>query len=112
MPVKAMNEAGEKGMKHEAKETPMVEKREVYSKPSPPNPAPKSPKAPAKSAPAHRGFKAVQAEIAAKEGISKDRAGAILAASARKASQSAVNANPRLSRVNGAKKPTTGRGKK
>jgi hypothetical protein len=53
---------------------------------------------------AHPGFKAVAAGIAKKQGISKDRAGAILAAGARKASKSAVKANPRLKRVSGVKK--------
>ena len=49
----------------------------------------------------HPGFKAVQAEIARKQGISPTRAGAILAAGARKAVRSAVKANPRLKRVRG-----------
>lgn len=49
----------------------------------------------------HRGFKAVQKEIAAKQGIPMERAGAILAAGARKASKSAVKANPRLKKVSG-----------
>lgn len=53
---------------------------------------------------AHPGFKAVQAKIAKKQGISKERAGAILAAGARKASKQAVKANPRLKRVTGVKK--------
>jgi len=53
---------------------------------------------------AHPGFKAVQAQIAKKQGISKKRAGAILAAGARKASKQAVKANPRLKRVSGVKK--------
>ena len=48
---------------------------------------------------AHPGFKAVQAKIARREGISKKRAGAILAASSRKASASAKRKNPRLKRV-------------
>lgn len=52
----------------------------------------------------HRGFKAVQKEIAKKQGISMDRAGAILAAGARKASAKAVKANPRLKKVSGVKK--------
>ena len=52
----------------------------------------------------HPGFAAVQAKIAKKQGISKDRAGAILAAGARKASSKAVKANPRLKRVSGVKK--------
>ena len=50
---------------------------------------------------AHPGFKAVQAKIAKKQGISKERAGAIVAAGARKASKKAVAANPRLKRVSG-----------
>lgn len=49
----------------------------------------------------HPGFKAVQAKIAAREGISKKRAGAILAASSRNASAKAKRANPRLKRVGG-----------
>lgn len=50
---------------------------------------------------AHPGFKAVQSKIASKEGISKDRAGAILAASSRRASAGAKKANPRLKKVHG-----------
>ena len=50
---------------------------------------------------AHPGFKAVQAKIAAKQGVSKKAAGAILAASTRKASAKAKAANPRLKRVKG-----------
>jgi len=50
---------------------------------------------------AHPGFKAVQAKIAAKQGVSKKAAGAILAASSRKASAKAKAANPRLKRVKG-----------
>ncbi len=49
----------------------------------------------------HPGFKAVESKIAAKEGVSKDRAGAILAASTRKASPAAKKANPRLNKVRG-----------
>ena len=49
----------------------------------------------------HPGFKAVQSGIAKREGISKDRAGAILAASSRGASKSAKRKNPRLKRVKG-----------
>lgn len=49
----------------------------------------------------HPGFKAVQAKIAAKQGISKERAGAILASATRKASPAAKKANPRLKRVKG-----------
>lgn len=50
---------------------------------------------------AHPGFKAVQSQIAKREGISKDRAGAILAASSRNASAKAKKANPALRRVKG-----------
>lgn len=53
----------------------------------------------------HKGFKAVQKDIAKKQGISMERAGAILAAGARKASPKAVKANPRLAKVSGVKKP-------
>ena len=53
---------------------------------------------------AHPGFKAVQKKIAARQGVSMVGAGAILAASARKASKKAVAANPRLKRVTGVKK--------
>ena len=50
---------------------------------------------------ANPGFKAVQAKIAAKQGVSKKAAGAILASSTRKASAKAKAANPRLRRVKG-----------
>lgn len=53
---------------------------------------------------AHRGFKAVQKDIAKKQGISMERAGAILAAGARKASPAAKRANPRLLKVSGVSK--------
>ena len=53
----------------------------------------------AKGGTAHPGFKAVQSSIAAKQGISKQAAGAILASSTRKASAKAKAANPRLKRV-------------
>jgi hypothetical protein len=49
----------------------------------------------------HPGFKSVQGSIAKREGISKDRAGAILAASSRGASKSAKRKNPRLKKVKG-----------
>jgi hypothetical protein len=49
----------------------------------------------------HPGFKAVQSKIAAREGIGMERAGAILASAARKASPKAKKANPRLKRVKG-----------
>ena len=48
---------------------------------------------------AHPGFKAVQAKIASKEGISSKAAGAILANASRGASKSAKKRNPRLNRV-------------
>lgn len=51
-------------------------------------------------------FKAVQAKIAKKEGVSKDRAGAILASASRNASPAAKRKNPKLNRVKGkAKRP-------
>jgi len=56
---------------------------------------------------AHPGFKAVQSQIAKKQGISKERAGAILAKSSRNASAAAKKANPRLKKV-----PTAKKGKK
>ena len=46
-------------------------------------------------------FKSVQSKIAAKEGVSKDRAGAILASATRKASPAAKRKNPKLKRVKG-----------
>jgi hypothetical protein len=49
------------------------------------------------------GFAAAQKSIAKKQGISKDRAGAILAVGARKASPAAVKANPNLKKVSGMK---------
>lgn len=52
----------------------------------------------------HPGFKAVQKKIAKKQGVGMERAGAILAAGARKASKKAVAANPRLKKVSGVKK--------
>ena len=52
---------------------------------------------------AHPGFKAVQKKIAAKQGVGMERAGAILAAGARKASAKAVKANPKLKKVSGVK---------
>ena len=50
---------------------------------------------------AHPGFKKVAAGIAKKQGISKERASAILAAGARKASPAAKKANPNLKKVKG-----------
>jgi hypothetical protein len=49
----------------------------------------------------HPGFKGAQASIAAKEHLPMERAGAILAAGARKASPMARKKNPRLNRVRG-----------
>jgi hypothetical protein len=53
---------------------------------------------------AHPGFKAVQKKIAAKQGVPMERAGAILAAGARKSSKAAIKANPNLKKVKGMKK--------
>lgn len=50
---------------------------------------------------AHPGFKAVQSKIAGEQGVSKESAGAILAASSRGASAAAKKANPRLTKVKG-----------
>ena len=47
------------------------------------------------------GFKAAQKSIAKKQGIPMERAGAILAAGARKASPAAKKANPNLAKVKG-----------
>ncbi len=47
----------------------------------------------------HPGFKAAASKIAAKQGISKKAAGAILANSSRHASASAKAKNPRLNKV-------------
>jgi hypothetical protein len=49
----------------------------------------------------HPGFKAVAGKIAAKQGISKERAGAELAASTRGASAKAKRKNPNLRKVKG-----------
>ena len=50
------------------------------------------------------GFKAAQKQIAKKQGISSEKAGAILAAGARNASPAAKKANPNLNKVKGMKK--------
>lgn len=47
----------------------------------------------------HQGFKSAQAKIAKKEGVSADRAGAILAAATRRASPAAKKRNPNLKKV-------------
>jgi len=49
----------------------------------------------------HPGFQAVQGRIAKRMGVSKKRAGAILAKATRKASKKAKAKNPRLRRVKG-----------
>lgn len=49
----------------------------------------------------HPGFAKASSSIAKRQGISKARANAILAAGARKASPAAKKANPRLKRVTG-----------
>jgi hypothetical protein len=46
-------------------------------------------------------FSAVQSKIAKKEGVSKKRAGAILASASRKASPAAKKKNPNLKKVKG-----------
>lgn len=46
-------------------------------------------------------FKAVQAKIASKEGVSSNAAGAILASASRKASPAAKKRNPNLLKVKG-----------
>lgn len=56
---------------------------------------------------AHPGFKAVQKKIAGKSGVGMERAGAILAASSRRASPAAKKANPKLKKVKG--KPGKGK---
>lgn len=50
------------------------------------------------------GFKAAQTAIAKKQGIHMERAGAILAAGARKAGAKALKQNPNLKKVSGVKK--------
>lgn len=47
----------------------------------------------------HPGFKAIQERIAKKQGVSKESAGAILAAATRKASAKAKRKNPNLKKV-------------
>jgi len=49
----------------------------------------------------HPGFAAIQSSIARREGVSKERAGAMLAAGTRRASAAARRKNPRLKRVKG-----------
>lgn len=47
------------------------------------------------------GFKAAQSQIASRQGVSKKRAGAILAAATRRASPAAKKKNPNLKKVKG-----------
>ena len=54
-----------------------------------------------KSTKKHPGFKKVAATIARTQGISIQRANAMLAATTRRASKSAKRKNPRLKRVRG-----------
>ena len=49
----------------------------------------------------HKGFKATQKEIASKQNISQEAAGAILASAARKASPEAIAKNTSLANVSG-----------
>jgi hypothetical protein len=49
----------------------------------------------------HPGFKAVSKDIQKKQGVSKESANAILAASSRNASKAAKKKNPRLGKVKG-----------
>ena len=49
----------------------------------------------------HPGFKAVQKNIAKREGVGEKAAGAILGAATRKASAAAKAKNPRLKKVKG-----------
>ncbi len=65
------------------------------------NKARKAGKARSTGSGAHPGFKSAQRGIAKKMGVSKKRAGAILASRTRKASPAAKRRNPRLKRVKG-----------
>lgn len=47
------------------------------------------------------GFEKAQKQVAKRQGISEERAGAILASGARKASPAAKKANPNLKKVKG-----------
>jgi hypothetical protein len=49
----------------------------------------------------HMGFEKAAASVSRREGVTPDRARAIIAAGARKASPAAKRANPRLNRVKG-----------
>lgn len=52
----------------------------------------------------HPGFEAVARRIAEREGVSMERARAMLASSTRKASPAAKRKNPRLKRVRGGRR--------
>lgn len=54
---------------------------------------------------AHPGFSAVASQIASKEDVSKNEAGAMLASSTRSASKKAKKKNPRLNKVKGKGNP-------
>lgn len=56
---------------------------------------------------AHPGFQKVAEGIAEREGVSEDRASAMLAASTRRASPAAKKANPRLKRVKARRRKTS-----
>lgn len=49
----------------------------------------------------HPGFRSVQSKIAEREGVSKERAGAMLASATRRASPGAKKKNPNLKHVKG-----------
>lgn len=57
-------------------------------------------------------FQKVQSKIAKKEGVSKDRAGAILASATRRASPAARKNNPNLNKVKGAPSDPDAKAKK
>jgi len=61
-------------------------------------------KLPSKGGTAHPGFEGAASSVAKRQGLSKERARAIIAAGARKASKAAVRKNLRLKRVSGVKK--------
>lgn len=58
------------------------------------------------------GFNAAAKSVAGKEGLPMDRARAIIAAGARKASPAAVKANPNLRKVSGNARTKSGAKKK
>lgn len=84
---------------HASAEDGLIDKHDGPKRDGPPQP--KASPAHYSDAAKHPGFKAVQAKIAKKEGVSSERAGAILAASSRHASKAAKRANPNLKKVKG-----------